>query len=63
MDVAEGGVAQRDDLRSSVELHRTGAEGDHRVREGDVLTLQTLDVAHHLGLGVVLVEDFVAEEG
>ena len=33
------------------------------MRQGDILTLETLDVAHHLGLRMVLVEDFVREEG
>ena len=31
--------------------------------QGDILTLETLDIAHHLGLRMVLVEDFVGEEG
>ena len=63
MDVAEGWVAQWDDFASCIELHRTRPEGDHRVGEGDILALQSLDVAHHLGLGVVLVEDLIGEEG
>ena len=33
------------------------------MRQGDILTLETLDVAHHLGLRMILVEDFVREEG
>ena len=33
------------------------------MRQGDILTLKTLDIAHHLGLRMVLVEDFVGEEG
>ena len=41
--------------------HRAGAERNHRVGEGDVLALKLLDVAHHLGLGVVGVENLLGE--
>ena len=40
-------------LRGAVQLHRTGAEGAHRVDEGHVSVLQPLHVAHQLRLRVV----------
>ena len=33
------------------------------MRQRYILTLETLDVAHHFGLGVVLVEYLVGQEG
>ena len=49
-------------LRRGVELHRAGAERNHRSRERQVARFEPLDVAQHLGLGVVAVEDGVLEE-
>ena len=46
-------------LRRSVELHRAGAERNHRSGERKVARFEPLDVAEHLGLGVVAVEDGV----
>ena len=63
MNVAESGIAQRDNFGGSIELHRARAQRDHRVCQRYILALKSLDVAHHLRLRVVLIEDFVGEEG
>jgi hypothetical protein len=49
-------------LRRRVELHRAGAERNHRGRERQVARFEPLDVAEHFGLGMVTVEDGVLEE-
>jgi hypothetical protein len=54
--------AHRDHLGGPVELHRARAERDHRVREREVAGLQPSEVAEHLVLRVVRVEDRVREE-
>ena len=43
----------RDHLGRGIQLHRAGAERDHRRVEADVLPLEAADVAHHLRLGVM----------
>ena len=62
VQLADLGPGHRDHLGGPVELHRAGAERDHRVREREVARLQPAQVAQHLVLGVVPVEDRVAEE-
>ncbi len=54
--------AHRHHLGRGVELHGAGAERDHRRGEREVPGLETLDVAQHLGFGVVAVEDRVGQE-
>ena len=49
-------------FRGGVQLHRAGAERNHRGRERKVARFEPLDVAEHLGLAVVAVEDGVLEE-
>ena len=44
-------------LGRGVELHGAGAQRDHGVRQRQVPVLQTLEVAQHLVLAVVQVED------
>ncbi len=56
------GQVTRHHLARGVQLHRAGAERDHRRRERQVARLQPLDVAEHLVLGVVAVEDRVGQE-
>ncbi len=51
----------RHHLGGRVQLHRAGAERDHRRVEADVLVFEAPDVAHHLGFGVMRVEDRVRE--
>ena len=46
-----------------VQLHRAGAERDHRRVEADVLALEPADVAHHLRFGVMRVEDRMRQVG
>ena len=52
----------RQHLGRRVQLHRARAERNHRRVEPDVLSLEAADVAHHLGLGVILVEDRMRQE-
>ena len=63
VEVAELGPGDGDHLGGGVELHGAGAEGDHGAVEGEVAVGEAADVAEHLGLGVVLVEDGVGEDG
>ena len=51
----------RDHLRRRVQLHGAGAQRDHRRVEADVLALQRLDVAHHLGFRMMRIEDRVRQ--
>ena len=53
----------RKHFRGRVQLHRAGAERNHRRVEADVLALEVADVAHHLRFGVMRVEDWVCKEG
>ncbi len=55
--------AHRHHLGRGVELHGAGAERDHRRGEREVPRLEPLDVAQHLGLRVVPVEDRVLQVG
>ncbi len=49
-------------LGCRVQLHRAGAEWNHRGVEPDVLSLQAANVPHHLRLGPVRVEHRVRQE-
>ena len=61
MQARELGPAHRQHLGGRVELHRAGAQRDHRLAQPDVLPLEAADVAHHLGLRVMRVEDGVRQ--
>ncbi len=63
VQVAELAPAERKHLGGGVELHGAAAQRNHGVGERDVLALQHLDVAHHLGLGVVGIEDLLRKDG
>ncbi|MNX63641.1 hypothetical protein D3C86_946460 [compost metagenome] len=63
VQLAELGPGHRDHLGGGVELHGAGAERDHGVVQGQILGFETVDVAQHLGLGVVLVEHLVGQHG
>mmetsp|Transcript_10811 Transcript_10811/g.35494 ORF Transcript_10811/g.35494 Transcript_10811/m.35494 type:complete len:357 (-) Transcript_10811:963-2033(-) len=52
----------RNHLRGCVELHGARPERDHRVHEREVLRLEARQIANHLVLGVVRVEDWLCEE-
>ena len=62
VNVHETCVAEWSHFLSSIELHGTRTEGNHRVGEGDILAFEALDVAHHFGFSMILVEHFVSEE-
>ena len=49
-------------LGRRVELHRAGAERDHRAVERDVAPRERAEIAQHLRLGAVRAEDRVREE-
>src|SRR5690606_7722162 len=52
----------RKHLGGGVEFHGARAKRNHRSGEREVARFEPLDVAEHLGLGVVAVEDGVLEE-
>ncbi len=58
----EPGPGDRHHLGGHVQLHRAGPERDHRRVEPHVLALELLDVAHHLRLRPVPVEDRMRHE-
>ena len=62
VNVAELRPGDRNHFTGGVELHRAGAERDHRVIERQILVLQTLEVAQHFVLGVIAVEHRVRED-
>ena len=61
MDAAEALPGDGDHLHGGVELHRAGAQRDHRMHQREVPRLQAVHVPEHLVLGVIPVEDFVRE--
>ena len=61
VDVGELGPGHRLHLGGGVELHRARAQRDHRPVERHVLVGQPAQVAQHLGLAAVLVEDGMRE--
>ena len=62
MQVGQLGPCDGHHLAAGVELHGAGAERDHGVCEGQVPVLQALQVAEHLVLAVVGVEDGSLQE-
>ena len=58
----ELGPGDRDHLAGRVQLHRARAERDHRAVEREVLVGEAAQVAQHLGLAVVAVEDRMGQE-
>ena len=52
----------REHLGGRVQLHRAGAERDHRMAEREVARLEPPQVAQHLGLAVMGVEDRMGEK-
>lgn len=63
MDVAILRPRERDHTAGAVELHRAAAKWDHSVGETEIFGSQVIDVAQHLGFGVVLVEDGMRQVG
>jgi hypothetical protein len=61
VDAVEAAPADRHHLARGIQLHRAAAERDHGVAQREVPRLEALDVAQHLGLGVVPVEHRVRE--
>ncbi len=61
--VGELGPGDGEHFAGGVELHGATAERDHAGGEREVLGLEPCDVAEHFMLGVVLVEDWMGEEG
>ena len=59
MDVGETGPGDGFHLSCGVQLHGARAQRNHGAIQGQVLVCQVTQVAHHLGLGAVLVEDRV----
>ena len=62
MNVSNFRPAQRHHFRGGIELHGAGAQGDHRLVEREILGFQPLEVAQHLGFGVIAVEHRLGEK-
>ncbi len=62
MEARELGPAHGKHLARGIQLHRAGAERNHRVAEREVARFEAAHIAQQLGLGVVAVEDGVREE-
>ncbi len=62
MHLAELWPRHRQHLARGIQLHRAGAERNHRSRERQIFCLQAPDVAQHFRFGVMSVEDRVREE-
>ena len=62
MQPVELAPAHRHHLGRGIQLHGAGAERDHRRGQREVAGLQPLDVAQHLGLGVMPVEHRVLQK-
>ena len=60
---AELRPSHRNHLRGGVELHGAAAQRNHRVGEAQVARLEVLQIAQHLRLGVVGIEDRMGEVG
>mmetsp|Transcript_38161 Transcript_38161/g.107835 ORF Transcript_38161/g.107835 Transcript_38161/m.107835 type:complete len:471 (+) Transcript_38161:431-1843(+) len=63
VQAAELGPCHRDHLRGGIELHGAAAQRDHGMHQRQVLVLQPFQVAQHLMLRVVEVEDGLLQEG
>ena len=63
MHVRKRWPGDRDHLAGRVQLHRARTQRDHRAVQRQVFVGQAADVAQHLGLGVVVVEHRVRQEG
>ena len=63
MQLCELRPRDRKHFRRRVQLHRAGAERDHRSRERKIARLQTAEVAEHFRFSVMRVEDGMSEEG
>ena len=61
--VGEAAPGDRHHLRRSVQLHRAGAERDHRRGQGQVARLQPVEVAEEFGLRPVAAEHGMFEAG
>ena len=62
MQVGKLRPADGDHLTGGIQLHGAAAQGNHGVCQGEVLVLQALQVAQHLMLTLVQVEDLVLQE-
>ena len=63
MDVGELRPGDGEHLGGGVELHGAGAERNHGAVEGEIAVGEAAHVAKDFGLGVVLVEDGMGEDG
>src|SRR5262245_13159238 len=62
MKVRELRPRHRNHFARRIQLHRARTERNHRRVESDVLPFETLQIPHHLGLGMMRVEDRMREE-
>ncbi len=62
MQLGEFRPRDRKHLRRRVQFHRARPERDHRSREREIARLQPPEIAQHLGLGVVGVENRMGQD-
>ncbi len=62
VQLSEFRPGDRDHLSGGIQLHGAGAQRDHRLVQGQILALQRVHVAHHLGFAVVAVKDRMGED-
>jgi len=62
VNVAKLRPGKWDHAARAVELHRATAQRDHRVNQAEILGLQVMNVAKHLGLRVMRIEDGVRKD-
>ena len=62
MNGTEFRPSERNHAGSTVQLHRTTAERNHRMHKAEILVLKVVDIAEHLRLGVMCVKHRVRQE-
>lgn len=62
MYTTEFGPCQRDHAARAIELHGTASKRNHCMHERKILVLKVVNVAQHLGFGVVRIKNRMMEE-
>ena len=62
MQLGKAGPGHRDHFRGRVQLHRAGAKRDHGAIQRQILGLQPLEIAEHLGFAAVKTEDGMVQK-
>ena len=62
MDIHEFRTAERQHGGGRVQLHRARSQRDHGLSQGNILSSQTGDVTHQLGLRMIFLEYVLLQE-